>query len=87
MRAALPVLLAAATLAACDGGGSTSTAVEAAQATTPPAQSGSIDFTTFTKELLRSQSDAAQPVAVNAARFVFADNDNPDAFASVLPGT
>lgn len=86
MRALVAVLLAAAMLAACGGGGSMSPATQAAPATTPSAQAG-IDFTAFTKELLPIQSDASQPVAVNAAQFVFADDNNPDAFASVLPVT
>jgi hypothetical protein len=45
------------------------------------------NFTAFTKELLRIQSDSVQPVALSSAQFVFSDDDNPQAFAGVLPAT
>jgi hypothetical protein len=49
----------------------------------PPAQ---VDFTVFTKSLLADQSDTTTPVAVASTKFVFNDDDNPEAFASVLVG-
>ena len=77
--AALVALVGA--VAGC-GGGSYG---PAPQAGTPPPPA-SVDFTTYTKELLASQSDSALPNAVSVAQFTFHDDDNPDAFASVLPG-
>ena len=76
MRRWILPLAALAALSACGGdsmGG----------ATTPAAT----DFTAFVLDLLKSQSDTAQPVAVNAAQFVFRDDDNPAAFATALGGT
>jgi hypothetical protein len=46
----------------------------------------SVDFTVFTKDLLVSQSDTTLPVSVATTVFVFKDDDNPEAFASVLVG-
>ena len=80
MKALLAMLLAAACLAGC-GGGSSVTAPVA-----PAAQPSAVSFTAFTKQLLRIDSDSAQPAPVTSAQFEFADNDNPQAFADVLPG-
>jgi hypothetical protein len=79
MKALLAMLLTAACLSACDG-----SSMSAPQ-TAPPAQTSGINFTAFTKELLRIQSDSVQPVALSSAQFVFSDDDNPQAFAGVLP--
>ena len=79
MRRLLTTVLAAAALAACDG---SSTSV--APAAMPAA---GVNFTVFTEELVRSKSDTAQPVEVNGVQFVFPDDDNPQAFAGVLPAT
>jgi hypothetical protein len=78
MRALVAMLLAGACLSAC-GGSSMS------EPATPPAQAAAINFTAFTEQLLRIQSDTAQPTPVTAAQFSFPDNDNPQAFAGVLP--
>lgn len=78
MRALLAMLLAGTCLSAC-GGSSMS------EPATPPAQPAAINFTAFTEQLLRIQSDSAQPTAVTTAQFTFPDNDNPQAFAGVLP--
>ncbi|HET9329455.1 MAG TPA: hypothetical protein VFO23_02930 [Steroidobacteraceae bacterium] len=82
MRRWILPLAALAALSACGGdsmGGATTPAAPAAPAAT--------DFTAFVLDLLKSQSDTAQPVAVNAAQFVFRDDDNPAAFATALGGT
>jgi len=79
MKAVLATLLATACLAGC-GGGSSMTVPAA-----PPAQPSGISFTVFTKQLLRIDSDSAQPTPVTSAQFVFPDDDNPQAFADVLP--
>ena len=78
MRALLAMLLASACLAACNG----SSMSEPAPA---PAQTAGVNFTSFTEKLLRIQSDSAQPTPVTTAQFEFPDNDNPQAFAAVLP--
>ncbi|HEY0767955.1 MAG TPA: hypothetical protein VGD47_08350 [Steroidobacteraceae bacterium] len=83
MSRLVALLLASACLAGC-GGGTTSTTAPPAAAT-PPASPTSVDFTAFTKELLSNQSDSAEPVPVTATQFLFPDNDNPTAFADVLP--
>jgi hypothetical protein len=84
MKGLLAMLLATSCLAACGGGGS-GMGPEPGPAT--PAQTAKVDFTAFTKELLRAQSDSAQPSPVTTAQFEFADNDNALAFAAVLPAT
>jgi hypothetical protein len=77
----LAMLLATACLSACGGGSLTGPD----PATPPPVQMAKVDFTAFTKELLRTQSDSAPPRPVTAAQFAFPDDDNPQAFADVLP--
>jgi len=80
-RSALaPLTLAC--LAGCGGG--SGAGMDPPPAAPPAAMS--VDFTTFTKELVANQSDTAIPVTVTASQFVFRDDDNPEAFASVLPG-
>lgn len=74
-------LAALAALSAC-GGDSMGGATPAT-----PAAPAATDFTAFVLDLLKSQSDTAEPVAVNAAQFVFRDDDNPAAFATALGGT
>jgi hypothetical protein len=78
MKGLLAMLLATACLTACDGTSMTAPAA-------PPAQPSGINFTAFTKQLLRIQSDSAQPSPLTTAQFEFPDNDNPQAFAAVLP--
>jgi hypothetical protein len=78
MKGLLAMLLATASLAACNGTSMTAPAA-------PPAQPSGVNFTAFTKQLLRIQSDSAQPSPVTTAQFEFPDNDNPQAFAAVLP--
>jgi hypothetical protein len=82
MKAQLAMLLAGACLVGCGVGSSMS---ESGPAPTP-AQPTGINFTSFTEKLLQIQSDSAQPVPVTTAQFEFPDNDNPQAFAAVLPG-
>jgi len=77
-------LAALAALSAC-GGDSMGGATPATPAA--PAAPAATDFTAFVLDLLKSQSDTAEPVAVNAAQFVFRDDDNPAAFATALGGT
>jgi hypothetical protein len=72
------LLAVTAALAACDGSSMGTPA-------SPPAQPSQVNFTAFTKGLLAIHSDAAQPTPVTTAQFVFPDNDNTQAFASVLP--
>jgi hypothetical protein len=91
VRAAVAALAAAGLLSAC-GGASMSEAASAAPAqgsaqSTAPTQASGMNFTAFTEQLLHTQSDSAQPLAVTVAQFVFPDNDNPQAFAAVLPAT
>jgi ABC-type glycerol-3-phosphate transport system substrate-binding protein len=74
-------LAALAALSAC-GGDSMGGATPAT-----PAAPAATDFTAFVLDLLKSQSDAAEPVAVNTAQFVFRDDDTPAAFATALGGT
>jgi hypothetical protein len=83
MKRLIATALATACLAACGGG----SGMGPEPAPAPPVQTAKVDFTAFTKELLRTQSDSAQPLPVSAAQFVFADDDNPEAFATVLPST
>lgn len=78
MRALLAMVLAGACLSACGGSSMSEPAA-------PPAQPSGINFTAFTEKLLRIQSDTAQPTPVTTAQFTFPDNDNPQAFAGVLP--
>jgi hypothetical protein len=78
---ALLAMLTAVCLSACDGG----SRMGPDPAPAPPMQKAQVDFTVFTKELLRAQSDSAQPRPVTAAQFAFPDDDNPQAFADVLP--
>jgi len=80
MKGLLAMLLATACLAACNGSSMTAPAA-------PPAQPSGMNFTAFTKQLLGIQSDSAQPSPVTTAQFEFPDNDNPLAFAAVLPAT
>jgi hypothetical protein len=80
MRTLLAMAVVSATVAGCGGGSMSEPAA-------PPAQPSGINFTTFTEALLRIQSEAGQPAAVTSAQFVYPDNDNPQAFAAVLPAT
>jgi hypothetical protein len=80
MRALLTALVATACLAGCGGSGSSIGAPAA-----PSAHSAAINFTAFTEKLLQIHSDSAQPTPVTSADFEFPDNDNPQAFADVLP--
>jgi outer membrane PBP1 activator LpoA protein len=82
MRRLILPLLATACLSAC-GGDSMSGTTQSM----PPAQPMAVDFTAFSVQLLKSESDTAQPLTVNAAQFVFPDNDNLSAFAAVLSGS
>ena len=75
-------LVTLAGLAGCGGG----SGVAPSATTAPPPAAMSVDFTAFTKALVANQSETATPVAVTPAQFVFRDDDNPEAFASVLPG-
>jgi ABC-type glycerol-3-phosphate transport system substrate-binding protein len=84
MKSLIAMLLATAALAGC-GGSSMSESAPAPTAT--PARPATMNFTVFTKELLTTQSDTAQPTAVTTAQFEFPDDENPRAFASVLPTT
>jgi len=78
MRALVAMMLAGACLSGCGGSSMSEPAA-------PPAQPAAINFTAFTEKLLRIQSDTAQPTPVTTAQFEFPDNDNPQAFADVLP--
>jgi len=75
---------AAACLAGCSGGGDPGMTPPSAPAT--PAAAASVDFTSFTEVLLVSESDTATAVAVMRSQFVYRDDDNLAAFASLLPG-
>jgi len=81
VKRTLAVLAVIGCIGGCGGGGSATTA-----ATPPPPPPASVDFTAFAKDLLASQSETALPVPVAMTAFVFKDDDNPEAFASVLPG-
>ena len=79
MKRSLALLAVIGCMAGCGGGSSGTTA-----SAPPPPPRTSIDFTAFTKDLLSSQSDTALPVSLSRTTFVFNDDDNPEAFASVL---
>ena len=81
MRRLVAVVAVAGSVVGCGDGGSHGSPPQAG--TPPPAVA--VDFTSYTKELLTSQSDAALANAVPVAQFTFHDDDNPDAYASVLP--
>jgi hypothetical protein len=85
MKRSTGAVLMLACVAGC-GGGSGSGMAPPSSATPPPTTTMSVDFTTFTKTLMANQSDTALPLAVTPTQFVFRDDDNPEAFASVLPG-
>jgi ABC-type glycerol-3-phosphate transport system substrate-binding protein len=78
MRALLALLLVAAGVSGCGG-------ESMAAPTSTPTQTSAVNFTSFTEKLLQIHSDSAQPTAVTNAQFEFPDNDNPQAFAAVLP--
>ena len=52
----------------------------------PQPSAANVDFTTFTKALMANRPETTTPVPVTPAEFVFPDDDNPVAFASVLAG-
>jgi hypothetical protein len=79
MKRLLAALVLATALSACGGSSSPPHAASA------PAQASGINFTAFTEKLLQLQSDSALPLAVSDGEFVFPDDDNPQAFAGVLP--
>ena len=79
MRRWLLPLAALTALSACGG--------DSMSGTTPAAAAPvATDFTAFVLDLLKNESDAAEPVGVSAAQFVFRDDDNPAAFATALAG-
>jgi outer membrane PBP1 activator LpoA protein len=80
-RLILP-LAAAAALGGCGG-----ESMDASQAMPVASAPSATDFTAFVKQLLASRSDTSEPLTVSAAQFVFPDDDNPAAFATVLAGT
>ena len=85
MRWVVPVL-AAACLAACGGGDmSDSSTMNAESNTNPPTPTAKINFTTFTEKLISSQSETEEPLAVAPTDFYFPDDENPAAFAAVVP--
>ncbi len=43
-----------------------------------------INYTAFVKAQLATSGDTRDPVAINDTRFIFRDQDNPDAYNSVL---
>ena len=79
MKAILVAILAAALLNACSGGSS--------DTMQPPAtaQPTSVNFTSFVKTIVVEHSDVAIPLEVKTVTFVFTDDENPAAFAEVLP--
>ena len=79
MRRLILPLAVCALLSACDGD-----SMSGATQPAPPPAATAVDFTTFVLALLRSQSDTATPVAVQATQFAFADDDNPAAFAAAV---
>ena len=91
MKRLTPSLLVAACLAACGGGASSpgqSTSTSTSTPTPPPTSvtGSTVNFTTFTKEILAVRSEDAAPVTVPVAALVYPDNDNPAAFSAVIPG-
>ena len=90
MKRSAVAVLTLACLAGCGGGsgsgaGTSSSTMAVSSASTAPSAM-SVDFTTFTKGLVANQSDTALPVAVSPAEFRFPDDENPQAFATVLAG-
>jgi hypothetical protein len=43
-----------------------------------------INYTAFVKAQLATTGDTRDPVAINDTRFIFRDQDNPDAYNNVL---
>ena len=85
MRWVVPVLTAAC-LAACGGGDmSDSGTMNADSNMNPPIPTAKINFTTFTEKLISSQSETEEPLAVAPTDFYFPDDENPAAFAAVVP--
>ena len=82
MNRVIPLLVAAACLAAC--GGTSSTTARAPTVVAPPPMS--VNFTAFLTTLVPTHSETAAPVSITNAEFVFTDDNNPGAFASVLSG-
>jgi hypothetical protein len=81
MKGLVPVLMAA-SLAACGGGDMSDTNTMSPPTVTPAAK---ISFTTFNEELISSQSETDEPLAVAPTDFYFSDDDNEAAFAAVVP--
>jgi hypothetical protein len=77
----VPVLMAGG-LAACGGGEMSDNSSLSPPMMTPAAR---ISFTSFTEKLISSRSETEEPLAVAPTDFSFADDDNPAAFAAVVP--
>ena len=79
MKRIFATCVVASLLAGCGGGPSAPLPTQSV----PTAMS--VDFTAFVKQLVLNQSDAARPVDVSTLSFIFADDENPAAFADILP--
>lgn len=74
IRNAAVLLIAMGTLTACGGGGGHS----------PAPTASATNYTSFVKGLFANTSDTASPASVNDRQFSFTDEDNPDAYSSVV---
>ena len=68
------LLIAVGALSACGGGGGHS----------PAPSASATDYTSFVKGLFANTSDTASPASVNDRDFSFSDENNPDAYSSVV---
>lgn len=85
MKKILAAIPAAALMVAC-GGGSSQTMQPAAVVPPPEVtQPMSVNFTSFVKTMVVEHSNAVAPLDISKVSFAFTDDENPTAFADVLP--
>jgi ABC-type glycerol-3-phosphate transport system substrate-binding protein len=70
-------------LAGCGGGGSEMAAAPVTPTTPPPIANP--DYTAFVKQLLLLTSETMDPISVDGVTYAFADEDNANAYADILP--
>ncbi len=75
----IPAMVLTLVLAGCGSSGSDPVVV-----TPPPAPPPPTDFTTFVVDQFAATSDTSDPVEVDDEDFAFSDDENPNAFDSLL---